>query len=106
MLRLSLICSKRPRDEQERLAADDRAVPLVELRRDDQVHLAELVLEQHEDDPVSRSTGRWRATAIPAKATVLRCGASFSRSLGSTPGGRCGRSSVSGCTSIETLVVA
>ena len=50
--------------------------------------------------------GRWRATAIPANATRLRCGASFSSSLGSTPGGRCGRSSVSGCTSIETLVVA
>ena len=36
----------------ERLAADDRAVGLVDRRPDDQVHLAVLVLEQHEDDPV------------------------------------------------------
>ena len=36
----------------ERLAADDRAVALVHRRRDDQVHLAVLVLEQHEDDAV------------------------------------------------------
>ena len=38
--------------EHERLAADDRSVPLVDGRRDDQVHVAELVLEQHEDDAV------------------------------------------------------
>ena len=38
--------------EDQRLSADDRPVPLVDLRRDDQVHLAELVLEQHEDDAV------------------------------------------------------
>ena len=36
--------------EDQRLAADDRPVPLVDLRRDDQVDLAELVLEEHEDD--------------------------------------------------------
>ena len=36
--------------EEQRLAADDRAVALVDRRRDDQVHLAVLVLEQHEDD--------------------------------------------------------
>ncbi len=44
--------SKRPAREDQRLAADDRAVALVDRRRDDQVHLAELVLEQHEDDAV------------------------------------------------------
>ena len=46
------IFSKRPSREDQRLAAHDRAVALVDLRRDDQVHLAELVLEQHEDDPL------------------------------------------------------
>ena len=40
--------------EEQRLAADDRAEAVVDLRRDDQVHLAELVLEQHEDDAVRR----------------------------------------------------
>ena len=39
-------------DEDERLAADDRPVPLVDLLRDDEVHLAMLVLEQHEHDPL------------------------------------------------------
>ena len=39
-------------DEQKRLAAHDRAVPLVHLRQDDEVHLRELVLEEHEDDAV------------------------------------------------------
>src|SRR5712692_723550 len=34
------------------LAADDRAMSLVDRRPDDQVHLAVLVLEQHEDDAV------------------------------------------------------
>ena len=38
--------------EDERLAAHDRPVPLVDVRRDDEVHLAVLVLEQHEHDPV------------------------------------------------------
>ena len=38
--------------EQQRLAAHDGAVRLVDGRRDDQVHLAMLVLEQHEDDAV------------------------------------------------------
>src|SRR5206468_7710816 len=36
--------------EQQRLAAYERAVALVHRRRDDQVHLTQLVLEQHEDD--------------------------------------------------------
>src|SRR5260370_771706 len=39
-------------DEQERLAAHHRAEPLVYLRQDDEVHLRELVLEEHEDDAV------------------------------------------------------
>src|SRR4051795_7088158 len=39
-------------DEQERLAAHDRAEPLVHLRQDDEVDLRELVLEEHEDDTV------------------------------------------------------
>ena len=39
-------------DEQERLAAHDRAEPLVHLRQDDEIHLRELVLEEHEDDAV------------------------------------------------------
>src|SRR5690242_18775792 len=38
----------------ERLAANDRAEAVVDARRDDQVHLPELVLEQHEDDAVRR----------------------------------------------------
>src|SRR5687768_14851686 len=38
--------------KEERLASNEGAVPLVDLRRDDQVDLAELVLEEHEDDPV------------------------------------------------------
>ena len=38
--------------EQQRLVADDRPVPLVDVLRDDQVDLAALVLEQHEDDAV------------------------------------------------------
>jgi hypothetical protein len=37
--------------EDERLAAHDCAVPVVHMRWDDEVHLPELVLEQHEDDP-------------------------------------------------------
>ena len=40
--------------EQQRLAANDGAVAVVHLRRDDQVDLRELVLEQHEDDAVRR----------------------------------------------------
>src|SRR5829696_3452502 len=40
-----------PREDQW-LASDDRPVLLVDLRRDDQVHLPVLVFEQHEDDPV------------------------------------------------------
>src|SRR6188472_2154020 len=38
--------------EDERLAADDRSVALVDGRRDDEVDLAELVLHEHEDDAV------------------------------------------------------
>ena len=38
--------------EDERLGAHGRPVPLVDLRGDDEVHLAVLVLEQHEDDAV------------------------------------------------------
>src|SRR6185312_12284169 len=38
--------------EEKRLAADERTKTLVHLRRDDEVHLAELVLEEHEDDAV------------------------------------------------------
>src|SRR5215211_3205306 len=41
-------------DEHDRLAADDPAVALVDVLRNDQVHLAVLVLEQHEDDPLGR----------------------------------------------------
>src|SRR5207244_2199655 len=40
--------------EQERLAAHDCPVALVDVWRDDQVHLPEVVLEQHEDDAVRR----------------------------------------------------
>src|SRR4051812_1234574 len=40
--------------EKERLAANERPEPLVGLGRDDQVHLAVFVLEQHEDDAVRR----------------------------------------------------
>ena len=92
-------------DEEQGLAAHDRAVALVDVRRDDQVDLAELVLEQHEDDALRgrRPLARDRQ---PAKATRLRCGASRSSALVSTSSGRCGRSSVSGCTSTETLVPA
>src|SRR3954447_26790455 len=39
-------------DEQERLAAPDRAAPLLDLWQDDEVHLRELVCEEHEDDAV------------------------------------------------------
>ena len=38
--------------EDERLATDDRAVAVVYGRRHDQIDGAELVLDQHEDDPV------------------------------------------------------
>ena len=38
--------------KQERLASHKRPEPVVDPRRDDQIHLAEFVLEQHEDDPV------------------------------------------------------
>src|SRR5213592_2347797 len=40
--------------EEERLAADEHAEALVDLRRDDEVHLTVLVLEEHEDDTVRR----------------------------------------------------
>src|ERR671937_154272 len=40
--------------EEQRLAAHDRAEALVDRRRDDQVHLAELVLDEHEDDALRR----------------------------------------------------
>ena len=40
--------------EEQRLAADDRAEPLVHLRRDDEVDLRLLVLEEHEADTVRR----------------------------------------------------
>src|SRR6266542_6217619 len=40
--------------EDQRLAADDPAMALVDARRDDQVDRAELVLDQHEDDAVRR----------------------------------------------------
>ena len=40
--------------EQERLPANERAEPLVDRRRHDEVHLAVLVLEEHEHDPVRR----------------------------------------------------
>src|SRR5918996_194760 len=39
-------------DEDERLGPHRCAMAVVHLRRDDQVHLAELVLDQHEDDPL------------------------------------------------------
>ena len=42
--------------KEKRLAADDRSVCLVDGRRDDQVHLAVLVLEEHEHDAVG---SRW-----------------------------------------------
>src|SRR6188472_2221009 len=38
--------------EEEWFAANERPVPLVHLRRDDEVHLPVLVLEEHEDDAV------------------------------------------------------
>src|SRR5215831_18157276 len=38
--------------EDERLRPNGRAVPVVHRRRNDQVDLAVLVLEQHEDDPI------------------------------------------------------
>src|SRR3954467_7702918 len=40
--------------EEQRLAAHERAIALVHRRRDDEVHLAVLVLEQHEDDALRR----------------------------------------------------
>ena len=90
-------------DEQQRLAADDRAMALVDLGRDDQVHLAELVLEQHEDDSVRgrRALARDRHAGEGDTAAVRRLVQLVAREH---PGGRCGRSSVSGCTSTETLV--
>src|SRR5258708_22408330 len=38
--------------QHERLAADDRAVRVIDLRADDQVDLTVLIFEQHEDDAV------------------------------------------------------
>ena len=40
--------------EEQRLVADDRPVLLVDVLRHDQVHLAALVLEQHEHDSLRR----------------------------------------------------
>src|SRR5262245_13409122 len=40
--------------EEERLPTDERPEALVHLRRNDEVHLAELVLKEHEDDAVRR----------------------------------------------------
>jgi hypothetical protein len=48
--------------------------------------------------------GRCRATVIPAKATCLPWRSSCSSTLDSVPAGRCGRSSASGCVSIDMLV--
>src|SRR3990172_1230003 len=61
-----------PKYEQERLPAYDCSVLLVHLRRDDQVHLTELVLEQHEDDALRRRralTGD-RETGVGDRAPV------------------------------------
>ena len=50
--------------------------------------------------------GRWRAIAMPATATRDRAAPRRRSALESDPGGRCGRSSSSGCTPTERLVVA
>ena len=60
--------------EQQRLGANERAVALIHRRRDDQVHLPVLVLQQHEDDtlrrrralPRNRHPRHAHATAVPA----------------------------------------
>jgi hypothetical protein len=49
--------------------------------------------------------GRCRATAIPAKATCSGTAPDELLAREATSDGRCGRSSVSGWTSIETAVV-
>ena len=74
--------------EQQRLAADDRAVLLVDLRRDDQVRLAVLVLEQHEDDAVRgrRPLARDRHARDLQLRAVRRVEASSA--VVATPGGQ------------------
>ena len=79
--------------EQERLAAHDRAVALVDLRRTIRFTWPSSSSSSMKTIPFAVD-GRWRAIARPAKATRLRCGASCSSSLESVPGGRCGRRSV------------
>ena len=90
--------------EEQRLAADDAAEAVVHLRRDDQVDLRELVLEQHEDDavrgrrPLPRDDhpGDGDGRAVRPLCELFRRERS---------GGRCGRISSSGCTPTERLVV-
>ena len=43
--------------EQERFASNDGTVPVVDVGRNDQVHLPKLILQKHEDDAIrSRRT--------------------------------------------------
>ena len=74
--------------EEQRLAADDRAVPLVDLRRDDQVHLAVLVLEQHEDDPVRGRRAAGARPPCPATATCRPCALRVELRARERPGGQ------------------
>ena len=90
--------------EQQRLAADDRAVLLVDLRRHDQVRLAVLVLEQHEDDAVRgrRPLARDRHARELDPRAVRRLAAA--RRSSRRRRGRCGRRSCSGWTPTESDV--
>ena len=90
--------------EQEWLAADEWPVPLVHRRRDDQVHLAGLVLEEHEDDPVGGR--RPLAGDRHARHRDLAGRMVGSSAFATVPGGRCARRSSSGCLPTERLVVA
>ena len=93
--------------EQERLAADDRAVGLVDGRRDDQVHLAVLVLEQHEDDALGGrgalagdgEAGDGDPRAVRDAGELVACNTSAGRGAGAgapagggRPRSRCGGS--------------
>ena len=71
-------------DQQQRLGPHELAVALVDLRSDDDVDRAALVLEQQEDDSPAVE-GRWRATTMPPTATRLRSGRRASWSDTVTP---------------------
>src|SRR5262245_5332886 len=60
--------------QDQRLAADDRPVAVVDGRRDDQVHRAELVFDEHEDDAVGgcRTLPRYRHSRNGDPGTIGR----------------------------------